>query len=164
MIRVAGLCAAVLIAVSPTLVFPDVHVFEAGAVVGVLCVAAVLVPSLALAVFGAIAALLVFATALLLMRTPYSLFAALLLGLGLLILLDTTHFQQRFARSEGKAWIVRNHLSILGAAALLSITTALALAVGAATVSQELEPLVRTGLAAAGGILVIAAMMWRALL
>src|SRR5690242_18599586 len=68
-IRVAGLCAAVLIAISPALVFPDEHVFEAGAVVGVLCVAAVLVPSLALAVFGAIFALLVFATALLLMRT-----------------------------------------------------------------------------------------------
>ena len=163
-IRVAGLCAAVLIAISPALAFPDVHVFEAGAVVGVLCGAAVLAASLALAVFGAITALLVFATALLFMRTPYSLFAALLLGLGLLILLDATHFEQRFARSEGKAWIVRNHLSALGAAALLSTTTALALAVGAATVPQELDPLVRIGLAAAGGILVLAAMMWKALL
>jgi hypothetical protein len=154
----------VLIAISPALAFPDVHVFEAGAVVGVLCVSAVLVPSLALAVFGAITALLVFATALLLIRTPYTLFAALLLGLGLLILLDTTHFEQRFARSEGRARIVRNHLSILGAAALLSITTALAIAVGAAVVSQELDLLVRTALAAFGGILIITAMMWKALL
>jgi len=161
-IRVAGLCAAVLIAISPALAFPDVHVFEAGAVVGVLCVAAVLVPSLALAVFGAITALLVFAAALLLMRTPYTVFAALLLGLGLLILLDTTHFEQRFSRSEGKAWIIRNHLSTLGVAVMLSIVTALAIAVGAAMVSQELDPLVRTGLAAFGGILIIAAIMWKA--
>src|ERR1700751_4258543 len=66
-IRVVGLCTAVLIAISPALAFADGHVFEAGAVVGVLCVAAVLVPSLALAVFGAITALLVFATTLLFM-------------------------------------------------------------------------------------------------
>ena len=164
MIRVVGLCTAVLIAISPALAFADGHVFEAGAVVGVLCVAAVLVPSLALAVFGAITALLVFATTLLFMRTPYTLFVALLLGLGLLALLDAAHFEQRFARSEGKAWIVRNHLATLSAAILLSITTALAIAAGGAMISQELDPVVGTGLAAFGSILVIAAMMWKALL
>jgi hypothetical protein len=163
-IQVTGLCAAVFIAISPALVLPDVYVIEAGAVVGVLCAAAVLVPSLALAVFGAITALLVFATTLLLMRTPYALFAAVLLGLGLLMLLDATHFERRFARSKGKAWIVSNHLAALGTAALLSITIASAIAVGAAMVSQGLDPLARTSLAAFGGILVIATMMWKALL
>jgi hypothetical protein len=50
---------------------------QVGAVVGLLCVAATLVPSLALAVFGSITGLLVFVTALLLMHMAYALFAAL---------------------------------------------------------------------------------------
>jgi hypothetical protein len=54
---------------------------QVGAVVGLLCVAATLVPSLALAVFSSITGLLVFVTALLLMHMAYALFAALLLYL-----------------------------------------------------------------------------------
>jgi hypothetical protein len=54
---------------------------QVGAVVGLLCVAATLVPSLALAVFNSITGLLVFVTALLLIHMAYALFAALLLYL-----------------------------------------------------------------------------------
>jgi hypothetical protein len=164
MMRAAGFFAALLIAIAPTLALPDVHVFEAGAVAGALCVASVLLPSLGLAIFGSTVALLVFATALLLTPTPYAVLAALLLGLGLLILLDATHFEKRFGRSEGKARIVSEHLSTLGTAVLLSIAAALAIAVGAAMVSQDLAPSVRTVVAAFGGILIISAMTWKALL
>jgi hypothetical protein len=162
-IRLSGWCAAVMVAIAPVLVFPDLHVFEAGAVVAVLCVAAVLVPSLALAVVGSITALLVFATPLLLTHTAYALFAALLLGIGVLMLFDATHFESRFARSEGRAWIISNHLASLGAAVLLSLITALVTTVGVSMASQELDLLVRTGLVAFGGILVIASLMWKAL-
>jgi hypothetical protein len=164
MMRVVGFFAALLIAIAPTLALPDVHVFEAGAVAGLLCVAAALVPSLGLAVFGSTVALLVFATTLLLTPTPNAVFAALLLGLGLLILLNATQFEERFGRSEGKARIVGTHLSTLGTAVLLSIAASLAIAVGATIVAQDLDPSVRTVIAAFGGILVISAMMWKALL
>ena len=73
-----------------------------------------------------------------------------------------THFEARFARVEEKASIVGTQLSTMGSAGLLSIGVALAIAL--AIVSQELDVFVRTILAAFGGILVIAAMMWKALL
>jgi hypothetical protein len=163
MMRFAGVCSASLIALSPALVYPELHMSEAGAAVGVLCAAAVFVPSLGLAVFGSIVALLVFTVAVQLASAAYTVFAALLLGLGLLILLDTTQFEQRFARAEGKTSIVNAHLSYFGLAALLSALAALVIVLVAATVSQDLGASTRTIIALLGCSLSIAAMMWKAL-
>ena len=159
MVRLSGLAALLPIAGAPWLVLPERHVLAAGVVAAAICAGGLLLPSLGLATAGAVLAVLVFSVALLVASATNSVIAAMLMGIAVLMLLDATHFQQRFSRSAIAPGVMRAHLGQLGATILLS-----ALAVGALAVVSDafwlgLDAALRPAVAAAGGILVVLAIL-----
>ena len=99
MVQLTGFIAILLIAGLPVLVQQNLPLVAAGIAAGAICAIAVLLPSLGLAVAGAIGALLVFSVALLMAPPAGALVAAILLGIALLALLDITHLGCPFNRS-----------------------------------------------------------------
>jgi len=159
MVRLSGLVALPLIAGSPCLVLPERHVLAAGVVAAAICAGGLLLPSLGLATAGAVLAVLVFSVALLVAPATNAVIAATLMGIAVLVLLDATHFQQRFGRSAIMPGVMRAHLGQLGATILLSVLTVGVLAMVSDAFSLGLGAALRPAVAAAGGILVVLAIL-----
>ena len=160
MMRAAGLCGALLIAVSLVLTLPDEHVLEAGAVVALTGAIAVLWRSPGLAIVASVVGLLVFSVVLLLAPPGSHVIEAVLLGIGLLILLEGSHFELRF-RIAGRQ-IAADHLRSLGRCILLSAVLALLTGVVPVVMSAEVNASVRPIIAGFGGVLIVVAIVWQA--
>ena len=162
MVRLTGVIAIVLIAGLPVLVLPEIHLLEASVVAATICLAGLLMASLGLAVLGAVLALLVFSVALLLMASADAIVEAVLMGIAVLTLLDVAYYRQCFLRSAVEPEVTPAHLSGLAISVLLSILAAVILVIVADVLSLNIEASVRPVIAAGGGILVMAAILWAA--
>jgi hypothetical protein len=161
MMRLAGLFAVLVLGGLPVVMLPDVHTLEAAAVVCAVCIVALLLPSLGLAVLGSIAALLLFSAALLIASSD-AVIEAVLIGIAILTLLDATYFEQRFRAAPAKLHIAADHLLHLIVFVLLAVVAALAIFLLAPIVSQTLDATTHSFIAALGVVLVLAAMVRRA--
>ncbi len=159
MVQLIGIVAILLVAVLPVAVQPGLHLLAVEAVVGVTCAGGLLLPSLGLAVSGSIAALLVFSATLLMAPSVGAVPQAIAMGTGLLVLLDLTWFRRRFAGADVRAGVTLDHLANLAISVLLSVGAAALLIGVAATVPLDLDPMARPVIAAAGGILVLVALL-----
>jgi hypothetical protein len=160
MVRLSGIAALLLIAGVPCLVLPERYVLGAGVAAAAICAGGLLLPSLGLATAGAVLAVLVFSVALLVVGSATNtVMAAMLMGAAVLVLLDATHFQQRFSRSAIMPGVVRAHLGQLGAAVLVSVLAGVVLAGVSDVFWLGLDAALRPAVAAAGGILVVLAIL-----
>jgi hypothetical protein len=159
MVRLSGLVALLLIAGAPYLVLPERHVLGAGVVAAVICAGGLLLPSLSLTTAGAVLAVLVFSVALLVASATNSVIAAMLMGIAVLILIDATYFHQRFSRSAITPGVMGAHLGQLGATILVSVLAVGVLAVVSDAFWLGLDAALRPAVAAAGGILVVLAIL-----
>jgi hypothetical protein len=159
MVWLSGIAAVLLIAGVPCLVLPDLLVLCAGVVAAAVCAGGLLLPSLGLATAGAVLAVLVFSVALLVTSATNVVMAAMLMGIAVLVLLDATHFHQRFSRSAITAGVQRAHLGQLGATVLVTVLAVGVLAVVSDALWLGLDAALRPALAAAGGILVVLAIL-----
>ena len=114
MVWLSGIAAVLLIAGVPCLVLPERLVLCAGVVAATVSAGGLLLPSLGLATAGAVLAVLVFSVALLVASAANAVMAAMLMGIAVLVLLDATHFHQRFGRSAIMPGVVRAHIGQLG--------------------------------------------------
>ena len=161
MIRLTGFLAVLLIGGLPVLMLPDVRMLEGSAVVWIVCAAALLLPSLGLAVLGSVAALLMFSVALLIAASG-SVIEAMLMGIAILTLLDITYFEQRFGAADGKLHVAADHLSQMAVFVVLSVLGAVMIVLLASVLSQDIDATSRSFIAAFGAILVFGAMVWKA--
>lgn len=159
MVQLIGIVAILLVAVLPAAVQPGLHLLAVEAAIGVTCAGGLLLPSLGLAVTGAIAALLAFSATLVIAPSASAIPQAVAMGTGLLVLLDLTYFRQRLAGSDVGAGVVLGHLANLAISVLLSVGAAALLIGVAVTMPVDLDPMVRPVMAAAGVILVLAALL-----
>lgn len=159
MVWLSGIAAVLLIAGVPCLVLPERHVLGAGVVAAAICAGGLLLPSLGLATAGAVLAVLVFSVALLVASAANAVMAAMLMGIAVLVLLDATYFHQRFNRSVITPGVVRAHLGQLGATILISVLAVGVLAVVSDAFWLGLDAALRPAVAAAGGILVVLAIL-----
>jgi hypothetical protein len=156
MVWLSGIAAVLLIAGVPCLVLPDLLVLCAGVVAAAVCAGGLLLPSLGLATAGAV---LVFSVALLVASAANAVMAAMLMGIAVLVLLDATHFHQRFSQSAIMPGVVRAHIGQLGATILVSVLAVGVLAVVSDVFWLGLYAALRPAVAAAGGILVVLAIL-----
>ena len=119
----------------------------------------VVVVPLGLATAGAVLAVLVFSVALLVASATNSVIAAMLMGIAVLMLLDATHFHQRFSRSAITPGVMRAHLGHLGGTILVSVLAVGVLAVVSDAFWLGLDTALRPAVAAAGGIIVVLAIL-----
>ena len=159
MVRLGGIAALLMIAGAPYLILPERHVMGAGVVAAAICAGGLPLPSLGVTTVGAVLAVLVFSVALLVASTTNAVIAAMLMGIAVLMLLDATHFQQQFSRSLITPGVVRAHLGQLGAAVLVSVLAIGVLAVVSEAFWLGLDAALRPAIAAAGGILVVLAIL-----
>jgi len=159
MVRLSGIVAVLLIAGVPCLVLPERHVLGAGIAAAAICAGGLLLPSLGLATAGAVLAVLVFAVALLVASAANAVMPALLMGIAVLVLLDATHFHQRFGRSAIAPGVVHAHLGQLGITVLISVPAVGVLAVVSDVFWLGLYAALRPAVAAVGGILVVLAIL-----
>lgn len=159
MVKTIGLLACLLIAALSVAGQPEIHVLAAGAAAALICAGGLLLPSLGLAITGAIAALFVFSVSLLLNPAENVSIEALLLGVAVLIVLDATYCRQRFRRALIDKSVTRAHLADLATSVIMSFGVAALLAGLAAGLSIEFDPSIRPVLAAAGVILVMGAVL-----
>jgi hypothetical protein len=148
-----------LIAGLPVLVQQSLSLVVAGIAAGAICAIAFLLPSLGLAVTGAIGALLVFSVALLMAPSASAFVAAIPLGIAWLTLLDLTYFRQRFRGAMIEPAVARAHLANLALSVLVSVGAIVLLAGFVGLLSINLDTTTRPIVATFGGILVIAAVL-----
>jgi hypothetical protein len=159
MVWLSGIAAVLLIAGVPCLVLPDRLVLCAGVMAAAVCAGGLLLPSLGLATAGAVLAVLVFSVALLVASAANAVMAAMLMGIAVLVLLDATHFHQRFSRSAIMPGVVRAHIGQLAATILVSVLAVGVLAVVSDVFWLGLYAALRPAVAAVGGILVVLAIL-----
>jgi hypothetical protein len=155
MMKTIGLLACVLIAALSVCSWPEIHLLAAGAAAALMCASGLLLPSLGLAITGAVASLLVFSISLLLNPVENVSIEAVLLGIALLIVLDATYYRQCFRRARIDRSVTREHLANLATTVIISLGVAALVAAFAAGISIGLDPSIRPVLAAAGAILVV---------
>ena len=161
MMRAAGLCGALLVTVSQVLALPEAHVLEAGAVVGLAGALSVLCRSPALAIGASVAALLVFSLVLLFAPPGGHVVEAVLLGIGLLVLLDGAYFELRFRATEASGEIAIDHLRSLSTCVLLATILALLTTGVSVVIVGELDASLRPIIATFGGIVIVVAIVWK---
>jgi hypothetical protein len=159
MVQLTGFISIVLIAGLPMLVQQSVPLAATGIAAGVICAIALLLPSLGLAVTGAIGALLVFSAALLMAPAASALIAAIALGIALLTLLDITYYRQRFRGVTIAPAVARAHITNLALSILASIVATVLLAGFVEILSIGLDASIKPVVATSGGILVIVALL-----
>jgi len=159
MVRLSGLAALLLIVGAPYLVLPERYVLAAAAGAAAICAGGLLLPSLGLATAGAVLAVLVFSVTLLAAPATNSVLAAMMMGIAVLMLLDATHFQQRFGRSAITPGVMRAHLGQRGGTILVSVLAVGVLAAVSDAFWLGLDAALRPAVAAAGGILVVLAIL-----
>jgi hypothetical protein len=157
MVQLTGFIAILLIAGLPVLVQQNLPLVAAGIAAGAICAIAVLLPSLGLAVAGAIG--LVFSVALLMAPPAGALVAAILLGIALLALLDITHYRQRFRGAMVEPAVARAHITDLALSVAASVGAIVLLAGIVEVLSIGLDASIRPIVATSGGILVVVALL-----
>jgi hypothetical protein len=162
MMRATGLCGALLVTVSQVLALPEVHVLEAGVVVGLAGAIAVLWRSPGLAIAASVAALLVFSLVLLFAPPGGHVVEAVLLGIGLLVLLDGAYFELRFRTTETSSEIATDHLRSLSSCVLLTAILALLTTAASVVIVEGLNASLRSIIATFGGIIIVVAIVWKA--
>jgi hypothetical protein len=159
MVQLTSFISIVLIAGLPVLVQQSLPLVVAGIAAGAICATAVLLPSLGLAVTGAIGALLVFSAALLMAPSARAFTAAILLGIALLTLLDITYYRQRFRGAMIEPLVARAHLTNLVLSVLASVGAIVLLTGSVKILSIGLDASIRSIVATSGGILVMVALL-----
>ena len=159
MVQLTGFISILLIAGLPVLMQQNRPLMEAGIAAGAICATALLLPSLGLAVTGAIGALLIFSVALLMAPSASAIVAAILLGTALLTLLDLTYYRQRFRSAMIEPTVARAHLTNLALSVLASFGAIALLAGSVKILSISLDASIRPIVATSGGILVMVALM-----
>jgi hypothetical protein len=161
MMRLAGILAVLLVGGIPVLMLPDIRMLAAGAVVWAVCIVALLLPSLGLAVLGAIAGLLMFSGSLLI-ASSNAVTEAVLMGIAILILLDATYFEQRFRTVDVRLHVAADHLSQMAGYVLVGLLGAVIIILLTPVLSQDLGATIRSFMAGLGIILVLGAVVWKA--
>ena len=161
MIRLAGILAVLLVGGLPALMLPDVRMLEVSAVVWAICMLALLLPSLGLAVLGSIVALLAFSASMLIAASG-SVTEAVLMGIAILVLLDCTYFEQRLRAATVQPPVAASHLSQTAVFVLLAVAGALAIGLLALIFSPDLDATTRSFIAGAGIVLLLGSMMRKA--
>ena len=159
MVQLTGFISILLIAGLPVLMQQNLLLMEAGIAAGAICATALLLPSLGLAVTGAIGALLIFSVALLMTPSASAIAAAILLGIALLTLLDITYYRQRFRSAMIEPAVARAHLTDLALSVLASVGAIVLLAGSVKTLSIGVDASIRPIVATSGGILVMVALL-----
>lgn len=159
MVRLSGIAAVLLLAGLPVLVRPDARLLPIVAAVAALCMGGLLLPSLGLATAGAVVSLVVFSITLLLVPENDELVAATLMGIAVVTLLDATYFQQRFGRLAIGPGVARAHVTRLAVLVPATFLAAGVLAAVGSLLWLNLGGTLRPFLAAAGGILVVLAIL-----
>jgi hypothetical protein len=159
MVRLSGVLAVLLLAGMPALVLPDARMLPVAAAVAAVCAGGLLLPSLGLATAGAVVALVVFSIALLLVPTSDAVVAATLMGIAVVTLFDATYYQQRFGRLAIGTGVARAHLTHLAVMVLAAFLAAGVLVLVGSLLWLDLDGTLRPLLAAAGGILVVLAIL-----
>ena len=161
MMRPAGMLAVLLVGGLPVVLLPDVRMLAAGAVVWAVCLVALLLPSLGLAVLGSIAGLLLFSGSLLIASSG-AILEAVLMGIAMLTLLDSTYLEQRFRTAAVKSHVAAYQLSQMAALVLLAVMGALATGLLALVLSPDLGAVPRSFVAGFGIILLLGAVVRKA--
>jgi hypothetical protein len=159
MVQLTSFISIVLIAGLPVLMQQSLPLVVAGIAAGAICATAVLLPSLGLAVTGAIGALLVFSAALLMAPSARAFTAAILLGIALLTLLDITYYRQRFRGAMIEPRVARAHLANFVLSILASVAAIVLLTGSVKILSIGLDASIRSIVATSGGILVMVALL-----
>jgi hypothetical protein len=159
MVRLTGFISIVLIAGLPVFVQQSLLLVAAGIAASSICAIALLLPSLGLAVTGAIGALLVFSAALLIAPSASAFVAAILLGIALLTLLDLTYYRQRFRKAMIEPAVAHAHLANFTLSVLVSVGAIVLLAGFGEILSISLDATIRPIAATVGGILVMVALL-----
>jgi hypothetical protein len=159
MVQLTSFISIVLIAGLPVLMQQSLPLVVAGIAAGAICATAVQLPSLGLAVTGAIGALLVFSAALLMAPSARAFTAAILLGIALLTLLDITYYRQRFRGAMIEPPVARAHLTNLVLSVLASVGAIVLLTGSVKILSIGLDASIRSIVATSGGILVMVALL-----
>jgi hypothetical protein len=162
MVQLTGFISILLIAGLPVLMWQNLALMEAGIGTGAICAIAFLLPSLGLAVTGAVGELLIFSVALLMAPSASAIAAAILLGIALLTLLDLTYYRQRFRSAMIDPAVARAHLANLALSVLVSVGAFVLLAGSVVILSIDLDASMRPIVATSGGVLVMVA-LWRAM-
>lgn len=152
MVTAVGLAACLLMVVLPAAVCPDVPVLAAGLTAALAGAAGLFLAAPARAVAGAIAALL-------LAPDGNATMQAVLMGIALLALLDATSYRRRFRRRTIDPSVTRAHLASLGVSLAASIAVVALLAALATAPAAGVDAAARPVAAAAGAILVMAAVL-----
>jgi hypothetical protein len=159
MVQLTAFISILLIAGLPVFVQQSLPLMEAGIAAGAICTMAILLPSLGLAVAGAIGALLVFSIALLMAPSASAFVAAILLGIALLTLLDITYYRQRFRSAMIEPVVARAHITDLALSVLASVGAIVLLAGSVEVLSIGMDSSIRPIVATSGGILVMVALL-----
>jgi hypothetical protein len=159
MVRVIGLIGAGLIAGAPVLAIPELHVAETGMLVACMGAAALFVPSLGLAICAGVLALLNYSAGLLIAVHSGGAWSAALLGIGLLVLLDATHYVRALGKSNVESTVPRRHLANLAGIVLVSVVITVVLTVLAEATVLDIAATWRPVIAAGGGLVIIVGLM-----
>ena len=151
MVRLIGFISILLIAGLPVLAQQSLSLVAAGIAAGAICATGLLLPSLGLAVTGAIGSLLVFSVALLMAPSASAFVAAILLGIALLTLLDLTYYRQRFRGAMIEPAVARAHLVNLALSVLASVGAIVLLAGFVEILSISLDATIGPIVATFGG-------------
>ena len=157
MVTAVGLLACIFLAVLPAAVHLEPHVLVAGSIAALICTGGLLIPSLGLALTGAVGSILVFSTTLLIAPSDNGIVQAIFLGIALFALLDATHYRLRFRGKSIDAPVVRWHLLNLAASTAVSLGVAMLFLILAIILSVQLDLSIRPLVAAAGAVLTMAA-------
>jgi hypothetical protein len=159
MVQLIGTAAILLVAGLPIIAQPGLPLLAVGSAVGLICAGGLLLPSLGLAITGVVAGLLAFSATLLMAPTENAVPQAVAMGIGLLVLIDLTHFRRCSARADIGVGVTLAHLTNLAISIMISVGAAALLIAMAVATPLDLEPAVRPLVAAAGGILILAAIL-----
>jgi hypothetical protein len=157
-ITALGLLDCALLGLVPYAVDPARHVLAVGIAAALVCFCGLMLASIWLATFGAVVGLSVFAAA---AMSPASgaVLPAILLGLFLFILLDTTYFRSRFREYRLDPTIVRSHLRQLAEFAACAIVASAALVAVALAAPMTAMAAMRPLIAAVGAVLAMVAVV-----
>jgi len=147
--RALGLVAAAVLGGVPSLLWPEWHLVAACVAAASAAAGGIMLPSLSLALVGAILAIFAFAVALLTVPAGNALPAALLMGAAVLAVLELSALEERAGRAGLGPGLLRATLARLGATISLAAACTFLLAVPAALLplrwSGQFRPLVALG-------------------
>jgi hypothetical protein len=158
-ITALGLLDCALLGLLPYVVDSARHALTAGIAAALVCFCGLMLASIWLATFGAVLTLSVFAVSAMMSLANGAVLPAILLGLFLFILLDTTYFRSRFREYRLDPAIVRSHLRQLAELAACAIVASAALVAVALAAPMTAMAAIRPVIAAMGALLAMFALV-----